>query len=510
MSITGLSFNRQKAGATWTKQNVLFFGLLGIGLSVVMAYLAATGLWPVAIGLLAALPAFVLLHRYPFTGLLLWLLLTPFLVATDGGSLRQVYWLIHRLLPLATIGLILLSSMLRIHKRRLPKLGWAELAMAGYLIVTQLSVIYLSDDVLGTTYYVYDRIFVPMCLYLIIRLLNPTEKDLRRLLPVLIFTLVLQSIIGVLSWSAPQLLPSAWLSRVGLRTTGSLRSYSVFSTAVATCGLLILQSALNHELSKRRRWLFFFLFTLSYFMIFLSFSRGSWLAGILVLMGLAILYPRFIWRFGLTMTPTIIIVLSIGLLGSQAEWARQRFYSDQSEEAALSRLPIYYASYRMFEAKPVLGWGYGNFDRFDRLFQERVGDLINPVKDHASHNVYLTIVAEQGTVGLFLFLLPVFWWLGMTVKALPKLPPEGFWSRKLLLIFWFLIGFHFVVNNFSNMRVVYGLGLWWVTLGFIAVVASSASLPADDDHSTWPGGVLAQNSSSFPAARDVNKLEARQ
>lgn len=509
MFLAGSSFSRQKAGAAWTRQEVLFFGLLGVGLSVVMAYLAAAGLWFVAVGLLAALPAFVLLHRYPFTGLLLWLLLTPFLVATDGGSIRKVYWLIHRLLPPATIGLILLSSMLRIHKRRLPKLGLAELAMAGYLIVSQLSVIYLSDNVMGTTYFVYDRIFVPMCLYLIVRLLNPTENDLRRLLPILVFTLVAQSIIGILSWSAPQVLPSAWLNRAGSRTTGSLQSYSVFTITAVSCGLLILQSALNHKLNKKTRWLFFFLFILTYFMIFFSFSRGSWLAGIVVLMGLTVLYPRFIVRFGLTTIPVIVILLSVGLLSAQAEWASQRFYSDESEEAALSRLPIYYASYRMFEAKPLLGWGYGNFDRFDRLFQERVGDLISPVKDHASHNLYLTIVAEQGFVGILLFLTPMFWWLALTIKALPKLPPEGFWSRKLLVIFWLMITFHVIVNNFSNMRVVFGLGLWWVTLGFIAVIASSAFLPANDDHSTWLGGVIAQNSPSFLAARDVDRLEAQ-
>ena len=41
-----------------------------------------------------------------------------------------------------------------------------------------------------------------------------------------------------------------------------------------------------------------------------------------------------------------------------------------------------------------------------------------------------------------------------------------------MIIFWLLLIFHFIVNNFSNMRVVYGLGLWWITLGFIGVMVS--------------------------------------
>lgn len=505
MSITGSIFNSRQVNIKWNKPQLLFLGLFGAGLCVVVAYLAAAGLWPFAAGLVLALPIFVLLHRYPLTGLFVWLLLAPFLVATNGGIFRKVYWLIHRSLPLITIGVILLSSMLRIHKRRLPKLGGAELAMAGYLIVTQLSVIYLSDDVMANTYYVYDRIFVPMCLYLLIRLLNPSEKDLRRLLPILIFVLITQSIIGILSWSAPALLPSAWLNRAGSRTTGSLQSYSVFTVTVVTCGLLILQSALNHDLSKKTRRLFYILFVLTYFMIFFSFSRGSWLAGLVVFMGLAVIYRRFTLQFTFIMIPVVTILLSAGLLSAQAEWASQRFYSEHSEEAALSRLPIYYASYRMFEEKPVLGWGFGNFDRFDRLFQARVGDLINPVKDHASHNLYLTIVAEQGIVGIFFYLAPVVWWLVLTIRVFPKLPTEGFWSRKLLVIFWLMIIFHFIVNNFSNMRVVYGLGLWWITLGFIAVIVSAGLSSEEDDQSIRPYPQPNQ-----PILTVVNRVEARQ
>lgn len=472
MSIAGSIFNHQQKSRKLTRQQLLFLSLFGLGLCVVVAYLVVADLWPFAVAIVLALPVFVLLHRYPLAGLFVWLLLAQFLVVTDSSMLRRMYWLIHRALPPITIGIILLSHMLHIHKRKLPKLGGAELLMAGYLVVTQLSVMYLSDDVSANTIYIYDRIFVPMCLYLLIRLMHPTEQDLRRLVPFLIFVLIAQSIIGVLSWSAPQMLPGAWLDRAGSRTTGSLQSYSVFTVVVVTCGLLILQSALNHDMGKTRRRLQYLLFGLACFMIFFSFSRGSWLAGLVVLIGLAALYRRFIIRFALVTIPVVAILLSAGALGAYADWASQRFYSEQSEEAALSRLPIYYASYRMFEEKPVVGWGYGNFDRFDRLFQERVGDLVNPVKDHASHNLYLTILAEQGIVGIFFYLAPMFWWLVLSVRVYSKLPAEGFWSRKLLVIFWLLLLFHFIVNNFSNMRVVYGLGLWWITLGFIGVMIS--------------------------------------
>ena len=440
--------------------------LVGLGLSLVTAQLVVDGAWPIALGIILALPALILLHKYPLLGLMLWLLLAPFLVVTQGGGIRRVYWVIHRALPPATIGILLLSHFLRVHRRRLPRLGWAELAMAGYVTVSAVSVIYLSDEVAATLYLLYDRVFVPMCLYLLVRLTMPDEKDLTRLLPVILFLLISQSVIGILSWTAPGVLPKAWLGRAGLRTTGSLRNYGVFSTTVVFAGLFIFQRAMYHRPNLLRLG-YLASFILAMFMVFLSFSRGSWLGGLVAVWGLFYLYPRFMLRLSAVVTPLVLLIISV-LLANYLSFAQSRLYSDGSQESALSRLPVFYAAYRMFEAKPLFGWGYGNFDRYDRQFQERVGDLINPEKDLASHNLYLTIIAEQGITGITLFLAPMVWWLALTLKALPKMPPEGFWSRKLMIIFWLVILDHFIVNNFTNMKVVFGLGMWWITLGLIA------------------------------------------
>jgi len=464
--------------------------LVGLGAGLVVAYLVTTGYWPIALGLLVALPAFVLLHRYPFAALIIWLSLAPFLVQTNSGTVRRVYWVIHRALPPTTVAIILLSTWLKVHKRKLPKLRMPELLMVGYIVVSLVSILYVvGNNAAGNNlvnqllngvdsygdkkiFVLYDRVFIPMCLYFIVRLTKLKEADLKRLLPFIAFVLVSQAIIGLLSWAAPQILPSAWLNRAGSRTSGSLDHYSVFTSTIMLCSTLLLQSAYNHNLRKTIRLGYIFMFILGVFMIFLSFSRASWLACFIVIIGLFCLYPKNMAKMGTYAIAFFIVLLSAGYLSQQADYAQERFYSEQSEESALSRLPVVYASLRMLEAKPLLGWGYGDFDKYDYQFQARVGDLVSPKQDHASHNLYLTILAEQGIVGFFFYLMPAVWWLALSVKAYPKLPAEGFWSRKLLVIFWLVLLFHFVINNFSNMRVVYGLGLWWVTLGFISVMVS--------------------------------------
>jgi len=45
---------------------------------------------------------------------------------------------------------------------------------------------------------------------------------------------------------------------------------------------------------------------------------------------------------------------------------------------------------------------------------------------------------------------------------------ERLGGRKLPILLWLIILNIVVLNNFSNMRVVFGLGLWWITLGLIA------------------------------------------
>jgi O-antigen ligase len=193
------------------------------------------------------------------------------------------------------------------------------------------------------------------------------------------------------------------------------------------------------------------------------------------MLGLIYLYPKVMLRVSsLTVPLLLLLVIGGGLLSNQLSWAQARFNSD---ETALGRLPLMYAAYRMFEAKPIVGWGYGNYDRYDHQFQERVFDLVNPNKDLTSHNAYLTLLSEQGITGTFLFLFPLFWWFAKTLKVLHKMPEEGFWSRKLIIIFWLVIMATIVVNNFADIDVVFNLGLWWVMLALIANMVQEYSEP---------------------------------
>ena len=438
--------------------------------ATVVAYLVAKGRPELALGLLLAVPAAIGILRYPLAAVAIWLVVTPFLVATDGGAIRMVYWLVHRALPVIALLNLVIGAWLGARRTR-PSLGWPEAAMVAYLALSQLSILFASADVLATTYHLYDRVFIPMCLYLIVRLAEPDERDLRRLVPIAVYLLVSQAAIGILQWAAPQVLPGAWLERIGLRTTGSLSHANVYGTTMLFAGLILLYAGMSRTRAQGR-WRLLALFPASLVLVVLTYSRASWLAGLVVLLGLFAIHPRYVTNLVLVGIVIGVALFTSGRIDQQVQLVQQRFRSERSEESALSRLPVMAASVRMFQERPLLGWGYGNFDRYDRQFQGAVGDLVVPQKDHASHNLYLTILAEQGVLGLFCFLAPAAWWLTATRRAWRTRPAGGPLNRNLFVILWLVLVAHVVVNNYSNMRVVYGLGLWWLTLGIIAALVT--------------------------------------
>jgi O-antigen ligase len=466
---------------------------LAVGMSIFVAYTVVNMDWRIAVVLILAVPALFFLYKYPFAGLLLWLVLMPFLLTTLTSAERQVYWAIHRALPAITVGVIILRSKIEPGWRKLPKLGPAEFAILGYLVISILSIYYQNDQFTATLYQFYDRVLIPVCLYMIVRLYNPKENDIQKIVPVAFFLVISQSAIGILSWIAPGVLPSKWLELQGVRTIGSLESYSVFSVTLIFGGLLLLHAA-NNMKPGILRTAYILAFALSVYSVFISFSRASWIAGIVVILALILLYPRFMLKVsGLF----IVMVMALGILffSNQSDMVRNRLFSAESERSAITRLPVYYAAIRMFQEKPLFGWGYNNFDRYDRQFQPfTIGEFAGDNKDHASHNLYLSLLAEQGLFGLLLYMAPVFWWIVVAIKTILRMPRAGFWSIRLLAIYWLVIISHIIVNNFSNMRVVYGLGLWWLTVGLIGSMESTYLRSGELSLLAWIRGKVQENS----------------
>jgi O-antigen ligase len=292
----------------------------------------------------------------------------------------------------------------------------------------------------------------------------------------------MQSVIGLIGWFRPWLLPVQWLGREGERVVGTFGNPAVFTSTLVFMALLMLQHA-RQRTGGIRRGLLMFGVSLAFVSVFFSFSRGSWLGGVLVWVGLIFVYPRMMLRF----TSLALIggsLVAIVLLPSQLTYAGQRL---ENETTAEGRLLQAVTQIKMIRAKPLSGWGFFNYDHFDEQFKGRVGNFAVRYQDQTSHNTFLLIITELGFPGLLLYLFPAFWWLLLTRKVWRRLPEHGFRSWHLLAILWLLMLDHFTVNNFMEMIQSYPLGttIWWLALGLIASLVYPYLKPSDLGAPQW-------------------------
>ncbi len=483
--ITTTTVHRNKYLNLWEKYS-LPIGLpllLGLGLGPLLAILIVNEAWIFALLVIFLVPVAVMIIRDPFAAIVIWMALTPWF--PFKGVYKYWHFAFHRLLIPLALGIILLSRMLRLNKHKPVQLGPAELAMVAFGAMGTISIFITGND-WKLVFLLQDQFLIPFLAYWLIRFSNSQEQNLKRLMPLMLLLSLAECVIGLISWFAPQALPSIWhTSLVGRRVFGTFRQPAPYASVLIFFIVFLYHEAMNRERGPVRTFLIL-AFGLGMVCIYFSFTRSAWLAGILVLLALLYLYLKPTASL-IAVVVSIMVILSSGVLAREFAHAREQLNS--AEEQGKARIVMGNAGKSMFYARPVFGWGFGNYNRYDWKFLERVGDTSPTtwqIKRGSSHNTYLTILAEMGVVAFFLLYFPVLWWLSLTIKALPRLPREGFWSQRLLIAMWVPICAHAVISQAIDMRFFYyALTLFWINLGFIANLVQACLQSSDFGMSKW-------------------------
>ncbi|HSM26095.1 MAG TPA: O-antigen ligase family protein [Anaerolineaceae bacterium] len=436
--------------------------ILGIILALTASYLISEGVWFVVVAIIAMVAAILLLFAHPFSGVFLWLLIMPFISVLPKGEL--FYWAVYRLLPAFLLFLAIFSRTVNVRPHPVVRMGPPELAMIILLVFGTFSVFFSQTDTFVALVRFADRLILPFCMYLAIRLLAPRERDFRHLKWVALFIAISQSLIGLLSWFAPQVLPEVWHYLNGARTTGSLKDPNLYALMLVFSAIILVHAAVN-EKSTLNRLIFFLAIGICALFAFLSLERASWLGGFFVTVGLVILYPKTMIKL-LIICSILAVILSAGIFSAHVTLSIDRF---GDVNPVYDRLVVFDAMAQMFFERPLLGWGYESLDEHIQPYYRQVGEASIATRLVTSHNTYMTVLAELGLIGFILYMFPVLWWLVLSIRVWGRIPKEGFWSRPLLGSLWLIMGFNFTICNFFDMR-WFGIGLvlWWLVLGLIA------------------------------------------
>jgi len=446
--------------------------LLGSVMAIGLASMIVDQAWIVIMPALMVIPAVVLLLSFPFSAIFLYFLLVPFFIQEFGFGSRYIYWILHRALVPMAIGLVILLEIAGIRRIRPIKWMGIDWFILAFLIYSIANISFTSPDLTGSLIRYYDRFIIPFGLYFLMRLLGPKEEELKWLVPAAILTIWFQSAIGVTSWYAPQLLPTVWLSRIGERTVGSLANPAVLSTTLIFCALILIQFVQQTK-SGFQKLIILLSIGLAFFIVFMTFSRGSWLGGAMVWLGLIFLFPRILGKLTIAGFVAAVVVLTI-FLSSFSAYAGERLTATAPVEG---RIIGGAATVRMIVQKPVFGWGYDNHERFDEQFRTGVLGLADPAA-HTSHHTYLLMTSERGLVGLFVYVLPAVWLLGATFTNWKQFKPGGLLGREMLVMLWLLLVDHFIVGNFTDLirSNFYSTSMWWLVLGWIANIVQNAKV----------------------------------
>lgn len=191
-----------------------------------------------------------------------------------------------------------------------------------------------------------------------------------------------------------------------------------------------------HAKNAYIRWGLGIAMVLMGFSVISSYSRGAFVAGSLMLM-------FFIWfskkKFMLIAALLIITPIVISVLPAKWFDRMNTIESYEEDNSALGRINAWYFAFNLSKDHPIKGGGYGTFN--PDLFYIYAPE---PENFHDSHSIYFEVLAEQGYVGLVIFLgLGILTFLNIRwIVKHTRDRPELEWCRNLaLMIFVALIGY---------------------------------------------------------------------
>lgn len=240
--------------------------------------------------------------------------------------------------------------------------------------------------------------------------------------------------------------------------------YSAVLALIAPFFVVMSFNRVDSALRKRVALIFFIIFCVG---ILFSYSRASWLSLMVASAGFIILVFRIQFRF--ILAGIILLVGSLYLFQNEIIMHLERNQQESSGDfgehlqsisnitsdvSNLERINRWRSAYRMYQERPVLGWGPGTYQFTYAPFQRsedytiittHFGDLGN------AHSEYIGPLAESGLPGMAGMLALSLAVLATGVKLYKRAPNREMRLMALGISLGFITYFtHGMLNNFLD------------------------------------------------------------
>lgn len=475
----GIGVARTAAAPGWRKLVrwvVVAFGFaVYFALQLVLAYLCNQLLWIFIVAFMIIVACLVFAVSKPTATFLVWLAISPlafiFLRMDFGKGIPAITF--DRVALSALAGFLLLRALLYKHKVKAPII--AEMFAIAHIVYVMIALFVMQPgslpEVSRSLSSKFDHIVLALIAYYIAKSVLVARKQL------------LGAIIALIVAGVYSALSAVYEHQTGLRWFSSFLPVEMglgYSDVGRACGPLINPSALGTFLGitafltyhlyycaerKAHKVLLLALVPLQLIGCFFTYTRGGYVAPaiLLVLMPLAAKANRKNY------VALLLAGFLVGMIATPIVVANRQIHHRLTKQSTvLGRLVITAGTINIIKHHPAFGIGLGQIDYGLEKYITNAGALsgwyargMQPLQVYphqrlrtvvTSHNSLLTILAEEGLVGGFLYLGCFIAFIVHLLKVRARLPDEGIFGKDLIAVIIVASLGHFISTLTYDIR----------------------------------------------------------
>jgi putative inorganic carbon (hco3(-)) transporter len=356
-------------------------------------------------------------------------------------------------LLIATLRLLLVKEERRLWSGLRAKIGPFLLPIGVFVLAAVISSV-LSVSKKAAYYALAEEVIGPLLYLILVLVYLRTRQDIQRLLGAFIGTGVIITLLGLAQYYIFKLPVDPEGSRVHAVYGSGNNIGTLFDYILP----LLLAFILGREVTWRYRLLAGVVSVPMIYVLYLSQSRGAWLAMAcaFVFIVACSLRNRKVVLIGGTILAIVVVIVTVLFHDKLFMYLEKGHVSTTGQSTLMKRPYLWLTAWHMIEAQPVLGYGMDNWLCYysnNQLCKANVGHYWvtqDPVthkptglKDEPNlshpHNIFLHVWVSTGLFGILAFVgaLVLFYWL--FVRILGRLSAPGN-QEKEQQMHWMVLG----------------------------------------------------------------------
>jgi len=186
--------------------------------------------------------------------------------------------------------------------------------------------------------------------------------------------------------------------------------------------------------------------------ILLTYTRSIWMGAALVVGLLVFACLRGVARKSAIVGIVGIAALMVAIKGPDLVSFKREYSAAETRESTYMRASFAYVSWKMFEDRPLAGFGFNQFQIYNRPYlADRSTDLrLESIRGYVHHNSFLSLLVDLGLIGFALY-MAVYFAFARQMVGLWRSAQSPRWAQGVGITSVAIIGVHALQMAFHEV-----------------------------------------------------------